>query len=894
MPDRSAPLATAAGLGRSLPGGRVPYTASAGEALAAPSASGPSLSASLAGEACGCPADLTADEERWLSRVTAERAALGSGETLLVQTHGSSRGRGRAVDGRETAGSESSARLVGHSKAGHLSGQYAYVRRGMPEVRRGFVRHRFWQRNAAKLGSRNYGDQEDGGDAQHVGAGLRAWAARLLCRLRLPPFSLVPGSMMLAVWDAWQGLCALAVLVDAPLHVAYHHMRGYSRELDAALVPFFLLDVLVMSRAAFFENQRGTRQPVLVACPLRIWDNYMKGWFIFDLLPVVGALMVALQVEPVFVGYLLIVLKLTRLVRLGSLSSAWTQLARQRLSKPWKDRIDTSLRLAKVFLVLGGLAHIISCVWYVIGLQDELHHETREPFKFGWVTRGDLTSVPWWRSYVEALYWSVMTLSTVGYGDIPAETWMEQSFAIIVMIVGGMSFAYLVSSLVDIVTAQGVAQRSYGDFMSQVRDYMTDRHVPSRTAFRVISYFEHVYPRERKYDEDDILKELPASLAKDLQVGIYMDLLHNVPVFAAAGEDVMEALCGVLRPFYCAPGDVVCKVGEIAESMFVIVKGELDVFVRYEPEPLPSSPLVSGDVFGLNVVVGLSTRRALTVIANTQCELCVLPRAEVDRLCCRYPQLHAVLHEYAKARLATAKRWSTAKKRKIRGGEGEGEDEGAGEGTDAAKGASVTATQMLEVQRQASMRDGKAHQLAGDSAPTYSRMDSLATIASSRAEADESDIEADAVASRSRSRQMTAAAVSQQEHNTRLEELEDADLDPSALDIDLNNMEATASLGGAAAISPMPPPPPLVDVAMRGASLATRSPSFRTSLIARVAQQQIAEGGASPAAINAASDTEAMAAGLRSLCEQVAELQAAVQQASFIAPGGGVAGGTVK
>ena len=28
-----------------------------------------------------------------------------------------------------------------------------------------------------------------------------------------------------------------------------------------------------------------------------------------------------------------------------------------------------------------------------------------------------------------------MTLSTVGYGDIPAETWMEQSFAIIVMIV---------------------------------------------------------------------------------------------------------------------------------------------------------------------------------------------------------------------------------------------------------------------------------------------------------------------------------------------------------------------------------------------------------------------------------------------------------------------------
>jgi voltage-gated potassium channel len=40
------------------------------------------------------------------------------------------------------------------------------------------------------------------------------------------------------------------------------------------------------------------------------------------------------------------------------------------------------------------------------------------------------------RKYISALYWTYATISTVGYGDISSETWLEKLISIFVMIFG--------------------------------------------------------------------------------------------------------------------------------------------------------------------------------------------------------------------------------------------------------------------------------------------------------------------------------------------------------------------------------------------------------------------------------------------------------------------------
>lgn len=572
---------------------------------------------------------------------------------------------------RDEGGLDSPQTFTGGPKRGAREGgtgnRYAFVRRSAAAMLNGLV---YQDVARAHRASPTAAGGPPAGDAL-----ARVARALQLHRLRLPSFALVPGCLVLGLWDLLQWALATLVLVYAPLRIAYvHKVPSHRLGLDVAVCALFLSDVLVHLRTAFFEYQSGTRQPVLVACPKRIRINYWRTWALCDAVAFCGSLLIAAGATPVWLFYGLMSAKLTRLWRVDSLGKVYVRTCRQHLSKRTKERLDTAVRLLHVVFGLAGMAHCISCAWYLIGTVDEtywsgfdldddgaLYRDGVDVYRYGWVAREQLQGAPWWRSYMLALYWSVMTLSTVGYGDVTAETWMEQMAAVGVMVLGGMSFAFLVSSLVDIVTSASVSQRNYEDFMSAVRDYIIDRHVPSDVAYRVIRYFEQVYPRHRKYDQDAIIKELPQTLTRALQIGIFMDLLRGVPVFAAGGKEALEGLCEVLRPFNVAPGDIVCRASEPADAMFVVIKGELDIFERGETEPLLTSPLLSGDVFGLHVVVGLAHTRTHTVVANTQCELCLLPRADVDRLCVRFPQLRAVLRSYALSRLPKAKRQESSK-----------------------------------------------------------------------------------------------------------------------------------------------------------------------------------------------------------------------------------------
>jgi hypothetical protein len=63
--------------------------------------------------------------------------------------------------------------------------------------------------------------------------------------------------------------------------------------------------------------------------------------------------------------------------------------------------------------------------------------------------------------YVAALYWSIMTLTSVGYGDISAANTRQRCVSIWVMIVGACLFGYGVSSIVAIIRCSASCDTSY-------------------------------------------------------------------------------------------------------------------------------------------------------------------------------------------------------------------------------------------------------------------------------------------------------------------------------------------------------------------------------------------------------------------------------------------------
>jgi len=100
-------------------------------------------------------------------------------------------------------------------------------------------------------------------------------------------------------------------------------------------------------------------------------------------------------------------------------------------------------RLSFFLLVFFMMTHIMTCLWVMIAAFID------EDFKGTWLA-------PFVESenskYFTSFYWTITTITTVGYGDISGTNDLEMMFCSIVMIIGVMGFAFASSSLTSIIT----------------------------------------------------------------------------------------------------------------------------------------------------------------------------------------------------------------------------------------------------------------------------------------------------------------------------------------------------------------------------------------------------------------------------------------------------------
>lgn len=93
-----------------------------------------------------------------------------------------------------------------------------------------------------------------------------------------------------------------------------------------------------------------------------------------------------------------------------------------------------------VYLVLM-VSHFCACGWSLIArIEKELY-----PTMNTWEDEYGISYADWTIKYNYAIYWTMVTAMTTGYGDIVPQTNIERSFVtLVVFVVSGM-FAYAVS-----------------------------------------------------------------------------------------------------------------------------------------------------------------------------------------------------------------------------------------------------------------------------------------------------------------------------------------------------------------------------------------------------------------------------------------------------------------
>lgn len=284
------------------------------------------------------------------------------------------------------------------------------------------------------------------------------------------------------------------------------------------------------------------------------------------------------------------------------------------------------LRLVRFLFWLGLLVHWIACGWL----------ELRAPAEF-------IKPVP---PYLEAAYWALTTVATIGYGDITPSSAPQVLYAMFVMLIGVGVFSYAIGAVAGLLTSLDAAKLEFRDKLNRVHAFLDYHAVPQQLRARVLAYYRHLWESRLAWGDDRLLEDLPAGLRVDMALFLHRHILEQVPFLRGAGDALLRDLALALRPAVCTPGEVIFWRGSEGSSMYFLDEGEVDI-VSAEGKLLKR--LRAGDFFGEIALLGARMRSA-TARSASYTLLFTLDEKDFDRALERYPEFAAEVRRLAAER----------------------------------------------------------------------------------------------------------------------------------------------------------------------------------------------------------------------------------------------------
>lgn len=269
------------------------------------------------------------------------------------------------------------------------------------------------------------------------------------------------------------------------------------------------------------------------------------------------------------------------------------------------------------FSVVGSIImiHLFTCFWIYLNPWDQTM--TRTTY------------------YIQSFYWTVTTLTTVGYGDITPTTNIARIYTMMVMLLGVGFYGLVIGNISRIFAENARYKEQTREKFSELSAFMKHYHIPDRLQNAVFNYYNHLYSKHLSDNDQKIISELPNSLRQDLQVYMNMKLIRNLPVFKSCSQACLKAVASALELRHFGPGETIIKIGEVGNEMYVIGHGVVDIILK---DGNVVAQLYEGQPFGEAALLKETTRNA-NVRASTYCDLYRLSKEDFLQIIETYPEL---------------------------------------------------------------------------------------------------------------------------------------------------------------------------------------------------------------------------------------------------------------
>ncbi|XP_053768054.1 voltage-gated delayed rectifier potassium channel KCNH4 [Desmodus rotundus] len=377
-----------------------------------------------------------------------------------------------------------------------------------------------------------------------------------------------------AVWDGLILLATFYVAVTVPYNVCFSGdddtpiTSRHTLVSDITVEMLFILDIILNFRTTYV-SQSGQ----VVSAPRSIGLHYLATWFFVDLIAALPFDL--LYVFNITVTSLVQLLKTVRLLRLLRL-----------LQKLERYSQCSAVVLTLLMSVFALLAHWMACVWYVIGRREM---EAKDPllWDIGWLHElGKRLEMPYVNgstggpsrrsAYIAALYFTLSSLTSVGFGNVCANTDAEKIFSICTMLIGALMHAVVFGNVTAIIQRMYSRRSLYHSRMKDLKDFIRVHRLPRPLKQRMLEYFQTTWAVNGGIDANELLRDFPDELRADIAMHLNREILQ-LPLFGAASRGCLRALSLHIKTSFCAPGEYLLRRGDALQAHYYVCSGSLEV-----------------------------------------------------------------------------------------------------------------------------------------------------------------------------------------------------------------------------------------------------------------------------------------------------------------------------